>query len=376
MKKKSNAKMLTRAFALIQAAAVVGPAVLGNAMANDEQVLKSDPINIEGYTREEAPVTDRELEFINNELVKQKTEIKLNKEKTKGYSKLQRTTEKLAEETESYLEEKEASQKVIDEYNKKIDCLLNKDNRRSKECDKYVRNKRNDVQDEVSTGAAAVAKVETKAPAKEEEDFEDGSFKILPYTGLNSMQTDVGNIESGLNAGIRAEMNVGERLALGIGFGYMTLENRDYGLNYAGWQNYGFVRDMEYSRMAIEAYGKFYLLKNKRMRPYIGGGINYARSTMNYTQNNNNAYYNGYLYANEEVNANIIGANASIGTDFMFTKNIGVNLEFAYAKAISVSNNNRPNMYYNQGQDPLVRVSDAINNANALSIAAGLVISF
>ena len=63
------------------------------AMANDEEYLNSDPIDINGYVQE-APVSDRELETVKNELRKQQNAIKVNKEKSKTYSKLSRSTEK------------------------------------------------------------------------------------------------------------------------------------------------------------------------------------------------------------------------------------------------------------------------------------------
>lgn len=48
---------------------------------SEEQILNSDPINVDGYLAEERPVTDGELEQIRNELKKQKVGTVLNKTK-------------------------------------------------------------------------------------------------------------------------------------------------------------------------------------------------------------------------------------------------------------------------------------------------------
>ena len=66
---------------------------------SEEQVLNSDPIDVDGYMHEKA-VTDGELEQIKGEIRKQKNEVILNKEKTKGFKELSKTTEKLSETTE------------------------------------------------------------------------------------------------------------------------------------------------------------------------------------------------------------------------------------------------------------------------------------
>jgi opacity protein-like surface antigen len=369
MKTRALNKQVLAALVLCQAIVLSG-VITSSAKANDEQVLKSDPINIEGYMKSEVEVTDRELEYINNELTKQSNEIKLNKKKTKGYEKLQTTTEKLADETEKYIEEKESSQKVIDEYNKKIDCLMNK--RNSKECEKYVKNKNNQNTDAVSSQAAATQKVTANAAGS------DGKLgmKITPYSGLTSYSTNVGNLESGITGGLRAEMDINERFSFGIGFLYSNLINQQ-DLMFGGWNFYNNQRDMEYTRYTLEAYSKFYLLRNERFRPYVGAGLSYNRTNMSYRQNMGNAMFNGQLFANEEVTANVMGAQAMIGTEFLFTQSIGVNLEFQYSRALSVNNNTRPNLFYGAGfQDPLVNVSDSINNADAFSLFVGLVIKF
>jgi formyltetrahydrofolate synthetase len=72
----------------------------------NEGVLNSDPIDINGYVKQAPQATDSELEYLKQELQKQQNEVIINKQKEKGYKELQKTTEKLVDATEDYLEEK------------------------------------------------------------------------------------------------------------------------------------------------------------------------------------------------------------------------------------------------------------------------------
>src|SRR5690606_10849771 len=72
-----------------------------SAIAQDDSVLNSAPIDVDGYLHEKQ-VTDGELEQIKNELGKQKTSTQLNKVKSKEYDKLAGQTEKLLESQDEY----------------------------------------------------------------------------------------------------------------------------------------------------------------------------------------------------------------------------------------------------------------------------------
>ena len=109
------------ALKLILGLSVISSSFVG-AFANDS-VLNSDPIDINGYVSE-APVSDNELEKVRGELRRQKQTIQINKEKSKKYKELGRTTEKLADVTESMIEERSEATSTIDRYNKKIDVFI------------------------------------------------------------------------------------------------------------------------------------------------------------------------------------------------------------------------------------------------------------
>lgn len=345
---------------------------------SEEQVLNSDPINVDGYMHERQ-VTDHELETIKNEIRKQKNEVHLNKEKSKGFKELSRTTEKLSETTEEYIDDKKDAQKDIAEYNAKIKCLMEENP--SKDCDKYVRNRR----DEVSTGQAAPAVVaEVEAEATGENAFD--IIKVLPYAGMTQYNGKIEQVEAEIAAGLRLESNITKRFSMGVGFNYAQLKTEDFANN--GFMNnsfaqgyYGFYgqqgREIQFSTMGIDLYGKFFITNKDRFRPYVGAGLGYNRSTMKYT--NNNPYMTtGYQFGNEEYRTSYATGTLMVGSEIMFTKKIGMNIEGAYSTGIgsSLSSQNAQNPFNSPDQRRLRQLGEEIINANALSIFAGMVITF
>ncbi|MGK0368001.1 MAG: outer membrane protein W [Thermoproteota archaeon] len=349
-------------------------------MADDEQILNSEPINVVGYVREDAPVTDSELQALENEIVKQKTTIKLNRKKTKNYKKLQRSTEKLADETESYMSEKRDAEKTVTSYNKRIKCLLEKSN--PKECDEGYT-------DKVKTQAAAVAKTEVAAPAAAASTLgEMGDLKILPFAGLTSVSLDSGTLESTVAVGLKAEMNLGKRFSVGVGFKYTTLENTDYCTEptqcsnlswYSPGQNIG--RDTKLTQYAFSAHGKFYMTSSSRFRPYVGAGLSYERANFKYTSegnnfNNFNNFYN-QSNGNDDMDSSSFSAQVLLGSEFKLSERFGLNIEVEYSKNMSSNTTqNNPYSIYQNGQQRLQDLSNNLQEADYISIFAGMVVTF
>jgi opacity protein-like surface antigen len=355
-------------------------ATFSGAMANDEQYLQSDPIDINGYVKE-APVTDHELETVNNELRKQTTAIKVNKQKAKKYGQLSRSTEKLADATEEMIEERKESQVTIDKFNKKIDCMMAEGQKEG--CDEY---QKQPVQDEVRVAQAApVVQTQVEAPSTGENFGE--AIKVLPYAGLTTFMTETDNLEAGIAAGIRVETNVNKRFSIGMGFKYTTMKTTDYsnGNIASGYQDYYSAyyggREIEYSNMNFDIYSKFFIVNNNRFRPYIGAGIGYNRSSMSYTNNNSaGSYqsYNNYQFGNEEVNASHINAELLVGSEVIFSKSIGMNLELAYNKGMgsNLSSESGINSYQAPDQQRLEDLSNDLTEADIVSLNASLLIQF
>lgn len=349
---------------------------------NQEQVLNSAPIDVDGYLQEQN-VTDGELEQIKGEIRKQKNEVVLNKEKTKGFKELSRTTEKLSETTEEYIDEKKTAQKDIAEYNAKIKCLMEENP--GKDCDKYVRNRRDQEQDAVSTAQAAPATTSVAAaPVSSEGAFE--TIKLLAYAGSTQFNGDVEQLEAEIAAGLRMESNISPRISLGVGFNYAQLKTTDFANSlfanqgwYSGYNNMYGGREIQYKSMGVDLYGKFFIIKSERFRPYVGAGLGYSRANMNYT--NNDTYSDpmfGAQFGNENFRTSYARGNLMVGSEIMVTKTMGLNLEAGYSTGIgnSLSSQASKNVTNSPDQKRLRELGNEIINASALSFTVGAVVTF
>lgn len=357
----------------------MGLAVLSStfvgAIANDA-VLNSDPININGYVQE-VPATDHELETVKGQLRQVKREQKVNKEKSKTYEKLANETEELSEVAEDMIKERKKSKITLDKYNKKIECLM--EEKPGKDCDEFIKS------DSVSVGQAAPkveAKVETSEPQLGD------VIKVLPYTGLTAIQSENEELEAEIAAGIRVESDITTRFSIGLGFNYTSLTTTDFANGYAGFtpdlyrrytQTYGAGREIDYKNMNFDLYGKYFITKTSRFRPYVGAGFAYNRSTIKYTDNRNfniGLGPNQYSFGDEELTTNSISARIMGGSEILFTQNIGMNLELQYSRGLGASFGDQENVVESPDQRRLRLLNDEINEANIFSVFAGVLVLF
>jgi hypothetical protein len=357
---------------------------------SEEQVLNSDPIDVDGYLKEKN-VTDGELEQIRSEIRKQKSASVLNKEKTKGFKELSKTTEKLSETTEEYIDEKKNTQKEIAEYNKKIDCLM-KENP-GPECDKYVRNRRDEEEEVVQpVSTAAAAPVVSTAEVAPVTDGPLKPFEELKLALTGGVTNYVGDIETlrADNMGLRAESNLSDRFSMNVGVGYTSFQTEDFAnniYNNLGYQNpyqnvYGQKgRDIEYKNFNFDIGGKFFIARTERFRPYLGLNLGYNMATMNYMQNDDfNASPFGYNYqfGNEEYKMSFANVGIALGTEILFTRTVGMTFQGSYSRGLgsSLSSENSRNVGESPDQKRLGELADEVINSNALSITAGLMVIF
>jgi len=391
---KTKKSKLINAFLLL----AISTATFTGAMANDERYLDSDPININGYVAEEIAPTDGELENVKQELKKTKAAIVINKEKKKSYNNLSKSTEKLGEEVVEMIEERQEYTKVAAENKKKIDCLMSEGEKEG--CEKYVKSKKEDVVSTVQAAPAPVVApvVETKVVEASDDSF-GSTIKVLPYIGLSTIMTEYENLEAGVSAGLKVESNVNSRLSVGVGFAYSSLTTTDFGgdqyiqdPNYRNaYDSYYGGREIEYKNMNLGLYSKFYLLKNERFRPYVGAGLGYNRTTLKYKNNNSagssasygygynyNGFYNNATFGNEEVTTSNFNAELMVGSEIIFTKTIGMNIEFNYQRALggNISTKNGLDVYNAPDQQRLEDLSSQIGDANIVSLFAGLLVQF
>jgi len=355
---------------------LAGALSFNSVMANDSQYLDSDPIDVNGYVQTEVNVTDAELENVKNELSKQKNAIKINKEKGKTYQKLSRSTEKLADVTEEMIEERKESQETIDKYNKKIDCLMN--DYKGDGCDEFGSPK----QDKVSSKMAA-PQVETEVAEPI-----SNSVKVLPFVGLTTFVSDNENLEASFSGGVKVESDITRKFSVGGGFGYTSLTSTDYGSRsyinsgyYGHYNDYYNGREVEYKKMNLNLYGKYFITSHSRFRPYIGGGLGYNRTTLEYTNNSSPGTYGSYNYynfGNEEVVASTVNLELMVGSEVSFTEQIGMNVEFNYTKGIgqNISSENGISTRNAPDQKRLEDLSAELSEAHVMSLFAGMLVRF
>jgi opacity protein-like surface antigen len=363
---------------------------------SEEQVLNSDPIDVDGYLKEKQ-VTDGELEQIRSEIRKQKNEVQLNKDKSKGYKELSKTTEKLSDVTEEYIDEKKSAQKDIADYNAKIKCLM--EETPGKECDKYVRNRRQEpevaevqqqaeVQEVKVTQAApaaatSVADLEVKTDL--DKPFEE--LKLIPYAGGTQYSGDKEQLEATIAGGLKLEANLTTRFSLGFGVNYSQLKTNDFANNqyvsqswYNSYNNQYGGREINYKSMGIDVYGKFFFTRGERFRPYIGAGLGYNRASMKYAnnQNFNNASFYGQQFGNENYSNSYASGTVMLGTEVMVTRGFGLLIEGSASSGLgsSISSNSAKNIANSPDQARLNQLGNEIINATAVSIFAGGVITF
>jgi Skp family chaperone for outer membrane proteins len=361
------------------------------AQSGQEQILNSAPINVDGYLSE-APVTDGELESIRSELNKQKTGTQLNKEKAKDLNKLTNQTEKLLDSQDEYIDNKIESANAIKEFNakyeenqKKLRCIMEESS--ASECDpyknKYRRERAQKVEQEINTQQAApvistqIAPVSTGAP------FE--AIKLLPFAGATSYNGDFEQLESEISAGLRLESNINERFSVGVGFNFGQLRTNDFGngqnyMNSFMYNNaFGPGREIQYRGMGLDIYGKFFITKGERFRPYIGAGLGYNRARLRYTDNNNffDPTFQSF-FGEEEYNSSFVSGLMMMGSEIMITQTFGINIEGAYSTGLgdSLSSRSAKNGGTSLDQRRLRDLGEEIINSNALSIFLGAVVNF
>lgn len=212
--------------------------------------------------------------------------------------------------------------------------------------------------------------------------------KIIPQLGVSSIKGDRLDLETDLTIGVQAETMITPQISVGVGLGYATMKMTDvanaYATNYGGYYNTGYNnvygpqgREMSLKKFTIEGNAKYFFTEDSMIKPYIGGGVAFNRSTLKY-ENQNTYNYQNYSFGNEDYGSSAVGGSLKLGAEIAFNETIGANIEFAAAKNISsgISKSSELNTTYNPDQGRLESVSKEIEEATSTSIQAGLVIKF
>lgn len=224
--------------------------------------------------------------------------------------------------------------------------------------------------------------VEVPAPTPERK-----QSKIIPSLGATNIKGDRVNLDSNLSFGLNAETNVLPQLSVGVGVGYTTLDltdvsnlyvNSGYGGYYNNGYNaaYGSGRKISMNRLSIEANGKFFFTEDSRIKPYVGAGLSFNRSSLKY-ESSNNYNYNGINFGNEGYTSSSMAGSAKLGAEIDFSETIAFNVDLSYTKGISSGiSKSSDTTLMNPDQGRLENIAKEIENGDATAIQAGLVIRF
>ncbi|MEA9358320.1 outer membrane beta-barrel protein [Bacteriovorax sp. PP10] len=214
--------------------------------------------------------------------------------------------------------------------------------------------------------------------------------KIIPQLGVSSVKGDRLDLETDLTIGLQAETMITPQVSVGMGIGYSTMKMTDvanaYSANNGGYYGnqsqynniYGAGgREMSLKKFTIEGNAKYFFTEDSMIKPYIGGGIAFNRSTLKY-ENQQTYNYGSYNFGNEDYGSSSVGGSLKLGAEVAFNDTVGANIEFAASKNISsgISKSSELNTTYNPDQGRLENVSKEIEDATSTSIQAGLVIKF
>lgn len=220
------------------------------------------------------------------------------------------------------------------------------------------------------------------APVKVEK-----NSKIIPLLGMNSIKGDRLDLETDLTIGVQAETMIAPQFSLGIGLTYSTMKMTDVAnqyttngtnIQYGQYSNiYGSGREMSHKKLTIEANAKYFFTEDSMIKPYIGGGLAFNRSTIKY-ENQNTYNYQNYSFGNEDYGSSALGGSIKLGVEVAFNETVGANIEFGAAKNISsgISKSSALNSNSNPDQGRLENISNEIESATTTSIQAGVLIKF
>ncbi|MCK6596091.1 MAG: porin family protein [Bacteriovoracaceae bacterium] len=214
---------------------------------------------------------------------------------------------------------------------------------------------------------------------------EEKLTRITPFLGLSNFKGSAIDFESKANLGVNVDYVFMPQLTLGVGVGYTTMEITDTANSYADYTNlgnqYGSIfpngRQMSFDRLSLEANSRYFLTMDSKLKPYVGAGLGYNRTTIKYEGTGNGYSYNGVSYGSEGVSTNFMTANIRLGAEVDLTSSVALGLDLGYTKALTSgfgTKNEVSNV--NEDQRRLEKVSKAIEDADNLTVNAGVVLKF
>ena len=188
---------------------------------------------------------------------------------------------------------------------------------------------------------------------------------VIPYLGFSFFEGSDVDYESSTSFGIGIETFLTEQMSLGIGFSYISMEIQDRcnsGSHYPSPYDYPFTRSstyyrtfcndyytlhfpndqgriIEYSKMAFDIIGKYFLKLESKIMPYIGFGLGYNRISADYQKGADEPYRGTappyYHFKEEGYNAGQMMGIGIFGAEITFTDRIGMDMALRYSTSLS-----------------------------------------
>lgn len=224
--------------------------------------------------------------------------------------------------------------------------------------------------------------VEVSAPVKTEE---EKLARITPVFGLATFKGTSIDFESKTNAGVNADYIFMPQLAMGVSLLYTSMEITDTANSYADTTNLGYSygtlfpngREISFSRVLLEANARYFLTLESKLKPYIGAGVGYNRTSLKYEGSAYGYNYNGIAYGSEGVSTNFVTGNVRFGAEIDVTNSVGLALDLGYTRALTSGFGTKNEVSsVNEDQRRLEKVSKSIEDAHNVSINAGVVLKF
>ncbi len=209
--------------------------------------------------------------------------------------------------------------------------------------------------------------------------------RVTPFAGLSTYKGSAIDFEAKLNAGVTAEYFVASNITVGAGLNYSTMGITDTANSYADTTNLGNTygayfpngREISFNRTSLEVSSKYFFTMDSKLKPYAGLGLGYNRTNIKYDGNGNGYTYNGTNYGSEGVSSNFVAGNIRLGGELDLSSTVALGLDLGYTKALTSGFGTKSEVgATNEDQRRLENVSKSIEDADNLTINAGVILKF
>ncbi len=188
-----------------------------------------------------------------------------------------------------------------------------------------------------------------------------GKISIFPLAGITSIKSSNYTVDARYTAGFGIEAEATNNISIVGSYSYsqfnvgLGTSNPYYGY-YQGTTlvNSNNLNALQYNQNLVDVNARFYLMpRSSRFRLYIGAGVGYSKSYLNYNQNSLNTY-SGNPYATGQSNdysvSQVLG-QLGAGAEIQISKTIALGADFKYDTVLSSSQNDplNNNAFVNNG---------------------------